>query len=70
MSVGTLPGAVKEQKPFDLPLSLLSSDILEAAPPAGLAGPAGSTILAIVNKGNTITKVELPASWCRDDAAG
>lgn len=56
MSVGTLPGAVKEQKPFDLPLSLLSSDILEAAPPAGLAGPAGSTILAIVNKSNTLQR--------------
>ena len=58
----TLRGSVKEQKPSELLLSLLGSDILAAAPPADLAGPAGVAILTKVDKINKVAKVELQIS--------
>lgn len=49
-SAGTSRGPVKEQKPFELLLSLLGSGTLAVVPPAHLAGPAGMTTIIDFSK--------------------
>ena len=63
VSLGTLREAVKGQTPSELLLSLLGNGTPEAAPPAHLAGPAG-TIHLTTRSQTTMRKVLIIAQTC------